>query len=74
MPAIAGRPTTERTSGTKGTPAMTATAEMQGTALTNAAAVTPETSNSKDDIDRMTATTAGMQTTAEMNATARPPT
>ncbi len=43
--------------------AVPATAGMQATTVTHAAAVTPATSNSKDDINRMTATTEGMKAT-----------
>jgi hypothetical protein len=53
---------------------MPATAEMQTTALTHGAVMTPATSNSKVDINSMKATTAGMQTTAGMKATTEPPT
>ncbi len=73
MPAIAGRPATVRTKGTKGTlvvAAMLATAGIQ--AVTHAAAVMSRTSNSKD-INSMIVTTAGMQATARMKATTGPP-
>ncbi len=73
MPSIGGRPATVRICETIEAPAiaaMPATAGMQ--AVIHAKAVTPATSNSKDDINSMTATTAGMQATAG-EATKRTP-
>jgi hypothetical protein len=60
-PEITGKPATVRTSGTKGTPSMAtmpATTGMLSTAVAQAAAVTPGTSNRKDDSNSMIITTA----------------
>jgi hypothetical protein len=76
MPAIAGRPATGRTSETDGAPAIAASNHSNNRDASNdtGARSSSNASNSKGDVDRMTATTAGMQTTAEIKATARPPT
>jgi hypothetical protein len=47
---------------------------MQATAVMLAAAATPATSNSKDDNNGMTATTAGTQASAGIKATTITPT
>jgi hypothetical protein len=53
---------------------MPATAGMQATAMTQAAAVMPVTNNSKDDGNNMTDTTVGTQETARMKVTTGLPT
>jgi hypothetical protein len=83
MQATAGRPAIVRTSGTRGMPAIAAmspTAVMHTTAVTcsaaviHAAAVTLSTSNCKNDVHSMTATTAEMQAKEAMKATPGLPT
>jgi hypothetical protein len=59
-------------SAAKGMPAiaaMPAVAGMQAKAVMHIVAVTPATSNSKDDINSMTATTVEMQATGRLKAT-----
>jgi hypothetical protein len=51
---------------------MPAVAGMQAKAVMHIVAVTPATSNSKDDINSMTATTVEMQATGRLKATRLP--